>query len=91
MSKNKKKKKNKQHNKFFTVFWGIVLVGVFTVVAVAAFVFINVVIKVNGDVIVDLNDYTKNQNQTSFIYMYEDDDPNKVKELLRLHAEENRI
>ena len=91
MSKKKKDKKYKKHNKFFTAFWGIVCVGFFTAVAIAAFVLINVFLKVNGDVIVDLNDYTKNQNQTSFIYTYENDDPNQVKELLRLHAEENRI
>ncbi|MBQ6264360.1 MAG: penicillin-binding protein [Clostridia bacterium] len=91
MKKKKKDKKNKKHNKFFTAFWAVVCICFFTVVAIAAFVLVNVFMKVNGDVIVDLNDYTKNQNQTSFIYTYEDDDPSRVKELLRLHAEENRI
>ncbi len=92
MKDNKaKKKKVKKHNKFFTVFWAIVCIGFFSAAAIAGYVFYNVYNTVNGDIIVDLADYTENQNQTSFIYAYEDNDPTKVKELLRLHAEENRI
>lgn len=91
MKNKKKKKKYKKHNKFFTVFWALICIAFFTCVAITGYVFVNVMISVNGDVIVDLADYTENQNQTSFIYAYEDNDPNKCKELLRLHAEENRI
>lgn len=44
---------------------------------------------VNGDVVFNLEEEATGQNQTSIIYGY--DSKNKVKEITRLHGEENRI
>ena len=44
---------------------------------------------VHGDVVFNLDDEASSQNQTSFIYGY--DDNNEPVEITRLHGEENRI
>lgn len=46
---------------------------------------------VYGDPVFDLTEEAQSQNQTSFIYGYEDDNKEKPVEITRLHGEENRI
>lgn len=91
MAKNEKNKSEKKRNKFLMVILGIICVGALTCVTIFGYIVFNIISVANGDIIIDLDDYKENQNQTSFIYAYEDNDPTKPVELLRLHAEENRI
>lgn len=84
-----KKKSKKQHNKVLTAIMGVLCVCIVTCVVIFGYLIINVVTKTNGDLIIDLDDYRANQNQTSFIYAY--DENGDTVELTRLHAEENRV
>ncbi|HZK20978.1 MAG TPA: transglycosylase domain-containing protein, partial [Oscillospiraceae bacterium] len=66
-----------------------IAVGVITFTAVATYVLADIVKTVNGDLIVDLDDYIANQDRTSFIYGY--DKNGKLIELFKLHGVENRV
>ncbi len=61
------------------------LVGVF----VGSYILKDVITTVNGDRLIDLAFYQENQDQTTIIYAY--DEENKPVELVRLHGEENRV
>lgn len=87
--KIKKPKKKRKLGKVGTAFLGIFSVAVLTVIIVVSYVFINVIATANGDLIINLDEYKENQNQTSFIYAY-DKDGNTV-EIARLHGEEDRV
>ena len=50
---------------------------------------INAISFINGDLVVNLEEYKSNQNQTSFIYAY--DENGQTVELARLHGEEDRV
>lgn len=82
-------KKQKKHNKFFVVFWALVLIAFFSVSAVGLYLFYSVYSFANGEIAINLDEYKQNQNQTSFIYAY--DDNGNVVELARLHGEEDRV
>ena len=75
------------------VFWKIVLgaaaVCILTGVIVCSYIFFSVYSVAHGDVVIDLNEYQVNQNQTSIIYAYDTD--GKLFELQRLHGKVNRI
>lgn len=90
MANTKKKKLNRKGKVVFVVA-SILCICILTGLAVAGYVVIDVIKTANGDPIIDLEDYKENQGQTSFIYYYEDNDPAKPVEWMRLHAEENRI
>lgn len=64
-------------------------IGVLTVGIIGGYTFIFMAKSVNGDIIIDLDTQTANQSKTSIIYGY--DSNGKVKELTRLHGQENRI
>ncbi len=87
--KQRTNKKNKKINKFLLVLNGFFSVAALTVIIVVSYVLFNAISVINGDLIVNLEEYKENQNQTSFIYAY-DKDGNTV-ELARLHGEEDRV
>ena len=68
---------------------GAAAVFVLTGVIVCGYIFFNVFSVAHGDVVIDLNEYQVNQNQTSIIYAYDTD--GKLFELQRLHGKVNRI
>ena len=87
MSTKKKEKKNLTKPR-------VVLLGIFSVIALTVFVVISymliyVISYINGDLVINLEEYKNNQNQTSFIYAT--DSEGKTVEIARLHGEENRI
>lgn len=85
----KQKKSKKKHSMPALAFFGFLSVCALTVIVVASYVLFHVITTINGDLIVNLEEYKANQNQTSFIYAY-DSDGNEV-ELARLHGEEDRV
>lgn len=93
--KNKKSEKKKKRNgrpsfgfRFFRFLAGIALiVGVVGIVC-GSVMLIYAVNVINGDPVFDLNEKKNSLSQTSFIYAYDED--GSLKELTRLHSEENR-
>ncbi len=88
-SAKKHKKKKKKRSKVGRIISGIFCTGILTVCVVVSYVLISSIVYVNGEVAVDLDDYKDNQDQTSFIYAY--DESGETVELARLHGEVNRI
>ena len=88
VSKGKRKKK-KKINKPLLVFYGIFSTVALTALVVVSYVLFNAITVINGDLIINLDEYKENQNQTSFIYAY-DKEGNTI-ELARLHGEEDRV
>lgn len=88
-NRKKTKKKNKKINKPLLVFYGIISIIALTVLVVVSYVLFNAISVINGDLVLNLDEYKENQNQTSFIYAY-DKNGNTV-ELARLHGEEDRV
>lgn len=90
-SKTKKnsKKSNKSTSVVGRILLGIVLVFLIVGVICSSVIFAYGVSVVNGDVVFNLEEEATGQNQTSIIYGY--DENNKIKEITRLHGEENRI
>ena len=89
----KKKKKKKQRSSAGSIILRIVL-GIILIAAVVAIVSVSVLAVygytvVHGDVVFDLDEEKYSQNQTTFIYGYDDD--GEAVEITRLHGEENRI
>ena len=70
-------------------FLGIFAAFVLTCCVVVSYVMFNFVSTVNGDIIIDIDHYKKNQNQTSFIYAK--DKNGKFVEVARLHGDEDRV
>ena len=96
--KAKKKKKVKKERTpqqikrrsiLFTAFWCLVIIGAIVGLSVVGYVVHDVVSVVNGDKVIDLNVYKENQDQTTIIYAYDEDE--KLVELKKLHGTENRI
>ena len=85
----KKTNKKKKPSKAAVVLFGFLSTCVLTVLVVVSYVLINVVLYVNGDIVVNLDEYKANQNQTSFIYAY--DKSGNTVEIARLHGEEDRV
>ncbi|MBQ7122856.1 MAG: penicillin-binding protein [Clostridia bacterium] len=89
MAKEKTNKKKKKLGKVATAFLGIFSVLALTGIIVVSYVLINVIATAKGDLIINLDEYKENQNQTSFIYAY--DKNGKTVEIARLHGEEDRV
>lgn len=90
--KNKKKKKKKKHTGLFVVFtflFCIFVAAMLTFIIVGTNVLDYATNFVDGGIVINLDDYKDNQNQTSIMYAY--NNKNKPVELARLHGEENRI
>lgn len=84
-----KKKEHKSVSLFGRIIIGIILVCLIVGVICGSVVFAYGVSVVNGDIVFNLEEEATGQNQTSIIYGY--DENNKIKEITRLHGEENRI
>ncbi len=89
MAKDKSKKQKKKLGKVGMAFLGIFSVVALTAIIVVSYVLINVIATAKGDLIINLDEYKENQNQTSFIYAY--DKNGKTVEIARLHGEEDRV
>lgn len=70
-------------------FLGLMCIVLLTGFVVASYILFNAISTVNGELLINLDEYKSNQNQTSFIYAY--DEEGSIVELARLHGEENRI
>ncbi len=93
---NKKSKSSKKDKEPKNVKYNVlkVLIGFLMVIAVVCIVCISVIgvyayTVIHGDPVFDLTTEKYSQNQTSFIYGY--DNENNLVEVARLHGEENRI
>lgn len=82
-------KKHKQQSKGFTALLAVLLTGLLTLVIVCLYVLIFMISYVGGDSKINLEEYKENQDQTTIIYAY--DENNEVTELARLHGEQNRV
>lgn len=87
-SKKKKKKKRKKHTTL-SVFLSFCLICFLTACIVGGYVLTNAFLVIEGDPVISLEDEKTNQNQTSFIYAY--DQNNKPYVYTRLHGEINRV
>ena len=85
----KKRKKKKKKHTFLSVVLAFFLICFLTGCVVAGYVLTNAFLVIGGDPVISLEDEKTNQNQTSFIYAY--DENNKPYEYTRLHGEINRI
>ena len=72
-----------------TALISILAVMVLTGIAVVAFVGINMISFINGDLAINLEEYKANQNQTTIVYGK--NSANEDVEIARLHGTENRI
>ena len=93
MKKGNKTPKNGKAKRKMTkksyILWGILATCILTVLVVVTTVLFNAIAYIKGDLVVDLDEYKENQNQTSFVYAY--DENGKTVELARLHGEEDRV
>lgn len=85
----KKPKSPKNLTKKAYILWGILATCVLTVLVVVTTVLVSAIVYVKGDLVVNLDEYKANQNQTSFVYAY--DKSGATVELARLHGEEDRV
>ena len=86
----KKAKKNISGAKIALMsFLGFLCVVVLTIGVIASYILFNAISFVNGELAIDLDEYKANQNQTSFIYAYNEN--GDIEEIARLHGEENRV
>lgn len=85
----KKPKSPKNPTKKAYILWGILATCVLTVLVVVTTVLVSAIVYVKGDLVVNLDEYKANQNQTSFVYAY--DKSGATVELARLHGEEDRV
>ena len=85
----KKPKSPKNLTKKAYILWGILATCVLTVLVVVTTVLVSAIVYVQGDLVVNLDEYKANQNQTSFVYAY--DKSGATVELARLHGEEDRV
>lgn len=78
-----------KHSAKWQVVIAIILVLVITMCVILASVLAYVISFTNGECAIDLESYKNNQNQTTIIYAY--DDNNNIYEYCRLNNSENRI
>ena len=69
----------------------VIMIGAVVAIVCSSVIAIYAYSVIHGDAIFDLDKEKYSQNQTSFIYGYDDDDKKKLVEITRLHGEENRI
>ena len=67
----KKPKSPKNLTKKAYILWGILATCVLTVLVVVTTVLVSAIVYVKGDLVVNLDEYKANQNQTSFVYAYD--------------------
>lgn len=81
--------KSKEKRTAVTVLLSLVLTALLTALIVCVYFLVFTVSYVNGEAKVNLEEYKENQDQTTIIYAY--DENNEVVELARLHGEQNRV
>ena len=86
---NKKRKMSPKVKKLLKILAPIAFTGVLVCVILGIYVVSDVVGRVNGERIVDLDFYKQNQDQTTIIYA--DDEEGNPVELVKLHGEKNRV
>ena len=90
---SKKKKARKPMNptakKILTAFCILFAIGVVCATVACTYVISYAKDYIYGEKVIDLDDYRANQQQTSIIYGYDED--NKPVEILRLHGSQNRV
>ena len=86
--KKRRKKKKKKHT-FLSIVLSFCLIVFLTGCVIAGYVLTNAFMVIEGDPVISLENEKNNQNQTSFIYAF--DENNKPYEYMRLHGEINRI
>ena len=86
---NKKRKMSPKVKKILKILAPIVFTGVLVCVILGAYVVFDVIGRVNGERIIDLDFYKQNQDQTTIIYA--DDEEGNPVELVKLHGEKNRV
>ena len=83
--KKKKKKKKKKKHTFLSVLLSFFLICFLTACVVGGYVLTNAFMVIDGKPVISLEDEKTNQNQTSFIYAY--NEKNEPFEYMRLHGE----
>lgn len=86
---NKKRKMSPKVKKLLKILAPIAFTGVLVCVILGIYVVSDVVGRVNGERIIDLDFYKQNQDQTTIIYA--DDEEGNPVELVKLHGEKNRV
>ena len=86
---NKKRKMSPKMKKILKILAPIVFTGVLVCVILGVYVISDIVGRVNGERIIDLDFYKQNQDQTTIIYA--DDEEGNPVELVKLHGEKNRV
>ncbi len=88
-TKKAKKPLTPKQKRIRTIILSILLIAVLVAVICFSYIIINCVKSVNGDRIIDLDFYKQNQDQTTIIYAYNEE--NEPVELVSVHGEENRV
>lgn len=86
---SKRRKLSKKDRTRITVLLAMALTALLTVMIVGMYFLIFMISYVGGEPKVNLEEYKENQDQTTIIYAY--DENNEVLELARLHGEQNRV
>ena len=90
--KKKRKRRKKKHPVIFTIF--LFFFCIFASIMLTGIIVGNTLLTyydsyVNGDIVINLENYKNSQSQTTIMYAYGEED--NLIELQRLHGEENRI
>ena len=86
---NKKRKMSPKMKKILKILAPVVFTGILVCVILGVYVISDIVGRVNGERIIDLDFYKQNQDQTTIIYA--DDEEGNPVELVKLHGEKNRV
>ena len=86
---NKKRKMSPKVKKFLKFLAPVVFTGLVVCLILGVYVISDMVGRVNGERIIDLDFYKQNQDQTTIIYA--DDKEGNPVELVKLHGEKNRV
>ena len=86
---NKKRKMSPKVKKLLKILAPIAFTGVLVCMILGIYVVSDVIGRVNGERIIDLDFYKQNQDQTTIIYA--DDEEGNPVELVKLHGEKNRV
>lgn len=86
---NKKVKMSPGRKRFLTGLAAVGFTGLLVCMIIGIYVLSDMIGKINGDVIVDLEFYKQNQDQTTIIYA--NNAEGEPEEMIRLHGEQNRV
>ncbi len=86
---NKKRKMSPKMKKILKILAPVVFTGVLVCIILGVYVVSDIIGRVNGERIIDLDFYKQNQDQTTIIYA--DNEEGNPVELVKLHGEKNRV